>query len=378
MKRQEKDLLTRYKLGQCTERERQLVESWHLQELKGKTYEETTGQLVDSLAKIKSELDEKIDGKRARIGYIRRARWVAASIIVFCVTSLLLYTIDVDNGPNAGEEEWVEADISPGGNKAVLVLGNGESVPLREDQGELVMDGKGDLQYGDGSHAVPEQLKNRGETISCTIKIPVGGQYKIVLSDGTAVWLNSLSVLKYPDRFVGKERIVELEGEAYFEVAKNEDKPFKVKSKGQILEVLGTSFNVSAYKGETTIKTTLVEGSVVVTDTYREQSVKLLPNEQSIVSDQAPIQKINVSPETSIAWKEGNFMFDNHGLSDIMSQLARWYDVEVEHAYSPKDFSIFGSISRSRNLQEVLNALERTKKIRFSVKGKRVIILKHE
>jgi ferric-dicitrate binding protein FerR (iron transport regulator) len=211
-----------------------------------------------------------------------------------------------------------------------------------------------------------------------TIRTPAGGQYQIKLPDGTKVWLNASSIIKFPSSFARNFREVELEGEAYFEVAKmlynnNINIHFFVKNKEQQIEVLGTHFNVSSYP-EDIIKTTLLEGSVRVYSLISNSSQVLKPGQQSqIVNGEIEIRAADT--ESSFAWKNGDFIFNNEELYSIMNKLERWYDIEVEYKGSvvPRRFS--GAVSRSNNLSEVLRIMELTGKVKFEIEGRRVFVM---
>ena len=216
-------------------------------------------------------------------------------------------------------------------------------------------------------------------TVSYNIlSTPYGGQYQVTLPDGTIVWLNSASNLRYPTSFTGHERRVEITGEAYFEVAKNARQPFKVKinlsnGEGSEVEVLGTHFNINAYDDETTIRTTLFEGSVKINQSTGTTQIK--PGQQLQTGKTGQIKIINNADlEETIAWKEGRFQFGNADINCIMRQLARWYDIDVKYEGNiSRHFS--GIIPRNVNLLKVLNMLELTGEVNFKVEGKKVIVI---
>ncbi|WP_448634930.1 FecR family protein [Pedobacter panaciterrae] len=224
------------------------------------------------------------------------------------------------------------------------------------------------------------QGKN-GAQLFNTIETPNGGKYQVNLPDGTRVWLNAASLLRYPTKFSGSKRVVELTGEGYFEVAKLPGKiPFIVKSEGQEVEVLGTHFNINSYEDEGPIKTTLLEGSVRVIRSKSswnapDNNVLLRPGEQSELGE----QKINVkevNTESILAWKDGDFVFDGDDLKSIMRKVARWYDVEVIYKGEFDDVKFGGLISRSKNISSVLGIMESTGKIHFVIEGNRITVLR--
>src|SRR5690606_30381367 len=201
----------------------------------------------------------------------------------------------------------------------------------------------------------------------------------VELPDGTKVWLNASSILKIPSVFDGKLRKVELEGEAYFEVEHVEDNKysrvhFVVNGKDQKIEVLGTNFNVYSYTDETAVKTTLLEGSVRVIVPATGQGVLLKPGQQSVVNKGA-ITMGKADMESDIAWKNGDFIFNNESLTSVMRKLERWYDVEVEYEGEFTDLRFSGAVSRSKNISEVLKIMTLTGKVKFSIAGRRIIVM---
>lgn len=269
--------------------------------------------------------------------------------------------------------------ITPGKDDAVLVLADGTSIVLNDIQQGLVSQQQG-VQIEKTADGELRYLAVTGsEAVENTISTPKGGQYRLVLADGTKVWLNAASSLRFPTSFSADERIVNLNGEAYFEVMKGE-KPFKVISENQVVEVLGTHFNINTYKEETTFKTTLVEGSVRITkltDNARElahTSKVLRPGQQAILSalgDKIIVEAVDI--EEFIAWKDGYFKFEKADIQTIMRQVARWYNVEVEYRGAVSNDLFVGEINRSEDIEEVLRVL-RLGKINAFIEGRKVII----
>jgi ferric-dicitrate binding protein FerR (iron transport regulator) len=223
----------------------------------------------------------------------------------------------------------------------------------------------------------------RNQTIAIeynTLSTPRGGQYQLTLPDGSQVWLNAASSIRYPIAFAGGERHVDITGEVYFEVMKNASQPFKVSINGRAeVEVLGTHFNINAYEDESSINTTLLEGSVQISSTgstpSREARVPLKPGQQAQYKNAGSIQIIDhADTEQAIAWKNGRFAFNNSDLKTIMRQIARWYDVDVvyEGSGSPRYFT--ADLSRNRNLSVLLQILEQSK-LHFNIDGKRLTVI---
>jgi ferric-dicitrate binding protein FerR (iron transport regulator) len=286
--------------------------------------------------------------------------------------------------------------IRPGGNKATLTLSNGTSITLDSaTEGSLAMQGATQvMKQQDGAIIYKGTATTNGETIYNTISIPKGGQYQLTLSDGTKVWLNSLTSLHYPVSFNGKNRTVTLEGEAYFEVAKDKTKPFLVLYKNMKVEVLGTHFNIMAYEDEAT-KTTLLEGSVKVGSRQWavgsgekakgkgqkakvEYEVILKPGEQAILSQSSqtslPIPVQTVDAEQAIAWKNGFFHFDKADMPTVLREVARWFDLDIVYkgSVSPDLFS--GKIQRNLPLQSILNYFKDSN-LNFEIQGRTLIVL---
>jgi len=296
---------------------------------------------------------------------------IAASVILICSVALGFYFLN-----SSKKDSDKQIDIVPGGNKAILTLANGKKVILDATHG--VISKEVDITVSNATNGIIsyEKLKsvlNGGTELEYnTIETPRGGTYRVNLSDGTKVWLNSASRLRYPVVYSKGERVVELEGEAYFEVAKDGSQPFKVKSKGQVVQVLGTHFNVMAYTDDQSIKTTLLEGSVKVSDHGKTQLLK--PGQQAQVGQNSINLLNNIDIEEVVAWKNGEFKF-NESLGSILNKIARWYDVEIVYQITPDPNLMFsGKISRSRNISGILKMLEYNGDVHFKVEGRRVIV----
>jgi len=298
----------------------------------------------------------------------------AASVILFLCLGTYYY---FGRPKKMGQNQLAKNIIKPGGNKAILTLASGEKISLTDaangniaSQAGVVIKktANGQLIY-DISHS-----NHSGSEVGYnTIEAPAGGQWQVVLPDGSHVWLNALSSLKYPTTFNGNERSVELSGEAYFEVTHNKLQPFRVKSKNQVVEVLGTHFDIMAYSDEKEIKTTLLEGAVKISDHQRSQLLK--PGQQARVS-QSAISLINeVDLEEVIAWKEGYFKF-HESLESIMNKVARWYDVEVVYQPGVNRSRAYGAeVPRAKDITTLLNIIASTETVHFKIEGRRVIVM---
>jgi ferric-dicitrate binding protein FerR (iron transport regulator) len=227
------------------------------------------------------------------------------------------------------------------------------------------------LKTGEG-RLVYQPEKAAAKTVYNTIVIPSGGEYQVVLPDGTRVWVNAVSTLKFPTAFTGSTRRVELTGEAYFEVAPDSRRPFEVHSGSQTVRVLGTRFNVMAYDDEAVVRTTLLEGSVRVSSTSAQ--VVLHPGQQaSLASASGDIHVSRVNVEAAVAWKNGLFRFDETDLKTIMRQISRWYDVEVEYSGPVTDRKFTGTMSRNVTLDHVLKVLALSD-VHFKVEGRKITV----
>ena len=310
------------------------------------------------------EMEKKISPAKVRkFGYLKYA---AVIVLAVCVSIVLNFFIKTNN------PEY-DVEIVPGSEKAILTLENGENIELSQV-----------VAYNSSqAHLVDDQLryKNSGQAfISYNfLTVPRGGQFSIRLSDGTQVWLNSETKLKYPVEFIsGQTRKVELiYGEAYFDVSHSTDHngdAFQVVAQGQNVQVLGTEFNIRAYAEEENIYTTLSKGSIAI-HTPKQKNV-LQPGEQAITHKtdaHMTIQQVDVDYEA--AWKKGLFMFEKESLADMMNELARWYDAEIVFENpEKKDYHFSGLLHREENIDKLLNTLEKTKEVEFQIVDKKIII----
>jgi transmembrane sensor len=370
------DLLNRYLAGHVTTDEKALVETWYANYSKNARLPDINDQQLeqnqkDNLLKLLAKIHPS-----AKHNYFRSLS-VAAAVSGFIIVSLtLLKPIIFDKKQTATviPVHNTPPPLPPGGNKAILILSDGSSIALNDAQkGELANDKgvkidkktNGQISYTrNGADA--NQLANAFNTVIT----PRGGQYKLVLSDGTKVWLNSASSLKYPLSFTGNKREIQLSGEAYFEVAHNRHKPFRVISNGQIVEVLGTHFNVNAYADEPAIKTTLLEGSVKVQSNGISKTIK--PNEQVMLkAGTMNIAKADVTE--AVAWKNGFFYFKDDDLKSVLRQLARWYNVDIKYEGEIPQREFSGEISKNIDASKLFAILS-FEKITYQVENKTIII----
>lgn len=291
-------------------------------------------------------------GKR-RLGFIRFLPYAAAVAIALVITWV---GIGDRRQQPAIDQKLVNAEeILPGGNKATLSLPDGRTVILDEKQEGIVVDGDR-ISYTNGARETIMRL-NAEITEQLTLATPKRGMYTVTLPDGSRVWLNASSILKYPSRFTGGQRLVEIEGEAYFDVTPDTEHPFVVRSGRQEVGVLGTEFNISAYPDETKSRTTLVEGKVQIINRLSKAVRRLVSGEQATVAgENINVQKVDATQY--IAWKDGFFYFDGVAPQTAFDQMERWYDIEVIYQGKITSTRFFGMIDRSGTLQDALAILQ--------------------
>jgi transmembrane sensor len=316
-------------------------------------------------------------GQKRSARFIRRALRVAAVLIPFLFGIYFLFQKDE---PAVVEQPVAETTIEPGSSRAILKLADGTVVDLEKEakkiateNGTVINNNKKEVVYQKGQEqAKPQEVEYN------SIEIPRGGEYQLTLSDGTRVWLNSETSIRFPVFFLGKKRDVQLTGEAYFEVAENKNMPFIVHTGETDIHVTGTAFNVRAYSGEKNMAATLVEGEVNVIRNQTKETLRLKPGQQAVVSGlETHVGEVNV--EQFIAWKNGRIYFENNSLEEILSNLARWYDVEVNYTdenLKKLRFSI--DVERYTEFNRVFEIIELTRKVKFSINKNEVTVMKGE
>jgi len=335
----------------------------------------STAEVEQLETRLKENIADRISEQESKtVPFYRRNLVRAAAILIFVTAgAYFIQSRYVKQWQQIANNKPSKNDAAPGGNKAILTLADGSKLVLNNMQ-------DGDLVTKTGTHITKEDsvvsykfaTANNSQVSYNTITTPNGGQYQLVLADGTKVWLNSASSLKFPTAFTGKNRTVELTGEAYFEVAKNKDKPFNVKTATQTVQVLGTHFNVNAYSDETSVKTTLLEGSVKVSSANGNALIS--PGQQSVLTPNGAFAiKSDVDTDEITAWKNGMFQFNEADIQTIMRQIARWYNMDVEFKETIPDYTYHGKISRNSNASQVLKILELSG-INFTIEGRKIIV----
>jgi ferric-dicitrate binding protein FerR (iron transport regulator) len=316
----------------------------------------------------------------------KRRRWIyvaAAAVLLFLsITSYfwLASRFNLSSKARPASAPVGAKDVAPGGNKATLTLSNGSTIVLENAaDGHLAEQGSSDISKQKNALSyttTPANGATSAAVVYNTLTTPRAGQFQVILPDGTKVWLNNASSLRYPTTFSGATREVELTGEAYFEVAKNTSQPFSVKIPNAVIHVLGTSFNIMAYNDEPTVKATLLTGKVSIAAAAGKQTV-LSPGEQGILTHAGEITMAkDVDTEEAIAWQRGYFHYVHANIGDVLRQLARWYDVEVIFTTPVSDdYTFDGEIGRDLNLSTILKYLEKND-LHFHIEGKKLIVTK--
>lgn len=302
---------------------------------------------------------------------------IAASVIL--LFGLGYFFLSKKNTPSlvkADANKVMENDLLPGGNRAILTLGDGQQIILDSTQnGNLAKQGNSTvIKLDDGRIAYKDANEKSADIVYNTISTPRGGQYQVELADGSKVWLNAASSLRFPTRFSDRERKVEITGEVYFEIAKRAGVPFEViLTNGSKVQVLGTHFNVMDYADERKIETTLLEGSVRFI--HNEKSMVINPGQQVVLDEITDGLSVNnnVEIEAVMAWKNGKFYFKNSDIESVMKQISRWYDVDVEFR-GKVDKKFEGSVSRNISASNIFKILEATGGVNFIIDGKKIVV----
>jgi transmembrane sensor len=291
---------------------------------------------------------------------------IAAAIVLLIIAGIYFFQRNRNENPSIVETQ----DILPGSSLATLTLDNGKIIELKNNGSDTAINDHLKILRKEGQLVYTPSSTN--EIIYHTLNVPRKGQYKLVLPDGSKVWLNSESSIRYPVSFTDKERKVYVTGETFFDVAKDKDKPFRVVSGDITIEALGTQFNVNAYNNEPFFSTTLAGGSVMITKGSQENILK--PGQQARLKDKEfEIAEVNI--DSAVAWKNNQFKFINTPIDAIMRQLERWYDADVEYQDKPA-LHLNLTIDRDVPVSKLLHIFEQTDQVKFKVKGKKIIVMK--
>jgi len=375
------ELAHKYLKGQLSHSEQLEFDEWFKKESNENIYiDENIAESEDKYRQlIWSRINERINPVQETKVKTILPRIVAAASILLSI-SIGGYFI-LHKKPAQQIVENQKQEIVPGINKATLTLANGQKIILTKGlNGKLAQQGSTLVQVNSN-----KSITYTGSIVNTSVAAQVqfntlstvrGEQspYPLVLADGTKVWLNAESSITFPTSFSGKERVVKITGEAYFEVVHDASHPFKVKVRDQIIEDLGTQFNINAYPDEPAMKTTLINGKVKISE--GSQVALLKPGFQAVVSPSGSSIIVQAADlDQVMAWKNGNFEFEGTPLKDIMRQISRWYDVDISYTGTIEDTEFGGSISRTKNINEILSVLETTKGVHFKLEGRRILVM---
>lgn len=380
-------LLDKYLEGDASQEEEQRLLNFY------GSFQKPTEDIVDAdldmlgdtvFNRIHETINPVVGYKQSQFFYYLKSVSIAAAVLIAVSIGIYFYS----NRESVEAEQFVEIDVKndilPGFNKAILTLADGSKISLDDaENGLLASQGNIAITKTENGQIVYEKNTTdrtkfiTNSSVVNTIQTPKGGKYQVRLPDGSKVWLNSASTLRYPTTFAFNERKVHLKGEAYFEIAPNKKKPFRVESDNQVVEVLGTHFNINSYDDEDFVKTTLLEGSVKVILNSKTNSITstrfLKPGEQSFTnSSRSAIRIENADTEKAIAWKNGYFKFKNTPIKEIMREIERWYDVELVYEGKIPTDEFTGFISNDVKISAVLRIMEESGGVKFSVKGKKL------
>ena len=382
-----KQLAAAYLLGTATEEEKQELHKWYdatMDQEEERVIIDTEETQDKIRQRILTTLLQKIavskQAEPAKVFSVFKQSWmrIAAACLVIIIGAATWLLIQRSSQPHqAGDHTTVVTtnnDVLPGKNKALLTLGNGDKIVLDSAAfGKLAQQGNTSVLNENGQLVYTAGRQEGSQPIYNTLTTARGEVFPLILSDGSKVWLNAASSIHFPVAFTGNKRIVEITGEAYFEIAKNKTMPFIVRVNGAEIQVVGTQFNVMAYNDEATVNTTLLEGSVKFEK--NGNSIFLRPGEQSQLGLNGKINVVNdVNIKKVMAWKNGFFDFEGSDFETVAKQLSRWYDVEVK--YNRKiDEQFYAEIPRNTKLSVVLKALELTGKVNFKIEGRNIIVI---
>lgn len=380
-------LIEKYLAGKASAEEIGQLSDWYRQFNDSSTELETTDQLDETQlgSRIKSRLLTTIRNQAAPVPVSRPRRWLIPAAAILILLSVAAYFVFNPGSKGqaivANNNKAIQTSpILPGGNKAVLILADGSSIILDSTTNGIISQ-QGAVKVNKLENGLlvymvnGRQITENDEAFYNTISTPRGGQYQVTLTDGTKVWLNAASSIRFPVVFTGTTRKVEITGEAYFEVEKNAQMPFIVKAGESEVEVLGTHFNINAYNDEAAIRTSLLEGSVKVSAGKGPREY-LQPGQQSGITKDGKIRIYDhVDMEEVMAWKEGRFQFKSADLNTILRQISRWYDVDIEYRNNV-NLHFTGQLPRSSQASSFFEKLEMTGEVHFKVDGRKIIVLR--
>jgi ferric-dicitrate binding protein FerR (iron transport regulator) len=374
-------LFEKYQYGLCTPEEIALLKTYQDEfELKDLPWQDEMGDATETGTSLYSKIHQEMEPVKNAVVKKLPGRYplIAAAVLLLIIAGTYLFINRRQQAQNivAGKPaDVLKNDAAPGGNKALLTLADGSTINLDSAQnGLLAKEGNAAItKTADGRLAYNDFNSSQVKPVYNLLSTPRGGQFQLTLPDGSKVWLNAASSIRYPTAFIGSERNVEVTGEVYFEVIKNASMPFRVKVNDLTVEVLGTHFNINAYSNEPAIKTTLLEGSVKIGN--HNDSAILKPGQQAQINKVAALKVLNnIDVDEVMAWKNGFIAFKSADIKTIMRQLSRWYDVDIVYNGNIGERNFTGEIPRSENLSEVLKILQASN-IHFKIENKKLIVM---
>lgn len=391
--KQAKAILERYRMGNCSTEEREIVEQWYARLVSTGELEWSDGeveQLEQSMEeKLLLQIKSTASDQHRRTFIQRSVKWWAAAAILLIMAvgvRFIFYGSAHNNQSPISQSKRFKNDILPATQKVLLTLSDGTQKELDDvSNGTVTHQGQAEAVKKDSSMIyTPSHGVSEEQTVYNTVATGKGRTFQLQLSDGSKVWLDALSSIRFPTSFAGDERMVEITGQVYFEVAHDAKKSFKVKSGKQVAEVLGTHFNINSFNGEK-IQTTLLEGRLRVQSlagagngSRNMPFIVITPGQQSTFSpESAQLTRGEIQDTDEVmAWKDGRFRFDGSSVKEIVDQLSRWYNIEVVYKDAITE-TFVGDIKRDLPISKVLELLEMTKQVKFVIDGNKVIVMKY-
>ncbi|WP_160070314.1 FecR family protein [Sphingobacterium bovisgrunnientis] len=384
-------LLAKITSGSATEEEMLLYYRWYdkqllksldeqeLENAKRGVSEEIFNRLKPILDNNENQVNKSVKIRK----YLLSKWWYVSAAAAILIIMFSVNYVRNQNPLHVVQKEYSKVNFVE--NQGVtLILGNGDKIDisaissdkLNEFADKKIANKDGNIQYDLDLSDIKSDVSNTKEVVHNTLFTPAGKTYHIVLADGTKVWLNAKSMLRFPINFDGNERRVQLIGEGYFEVVTNASKPFIVESEGQELKVLGTKFNVEAYTDDSSVKSTLLEGKIAINAIALNKTLMLFPGEQAVIVGEK-IVKRKVLLKNVLGWRSGVFVFDNDNLGDICHILSRWYNVEFDTTKNSKILNqlFSGTIPKHNTVDEVLSILSETEAIKYKREGRRIVFM---
>ncbi|MBS1521361.1 MAG: DUF4974 domain-containing protein [Bacteroidetes bacterium] len=379
------ELLSKFRDNKCSLKELEELLDFFREDTYAEELKVAIGQQLERMdvpvAASGEETDEiyeavlkKISPPRTLWSLKPRVWFSAAAVVLICLTAIFFL---LRNGEPLTKPKIAAAHIIPAANRATLTLANGKTITLNDaPSGKLAQDGNAVIsktQTGRIVYTTAGSSNASAKIAFNKITTPRGGTYDVILSDGSHVWLNAGSSLSYPSDFKDGERVVELTGEAYFEIAHN-GKAFKVIGKRETVNVLGTHFNIEDYDDEPVAKTTLLQGSVKLSGKHQE--VLLVPGQMGVNDETDHISISQANIDEVMAWKNGLFVFNNESIAQIMRKASRWYDVDVQYQDNIPNKRLWGTVSRYKTITELMDNIAIAGKIKYKIEGRRITVMK--